>query len=373
MQKRNKADRDGLYKRKDSDYWWASFTNARGRRTRRSTGTASKKEAEALLAKWKLESYRNQHWDEQPDRTFDELMLLYIRATEKQKRAPTRDISSLKHLYPVFSGRQLSEISTVDLRRYIAQRRMDGAAASTINKEVGLVSTAYNFARREWGWNFQNPAVDCRQREPEGWVRWLTRAQAVALIRSANQVPKAAHLPDLIQLALHTGMRRGELLGLEWHRVDLDRDLIYLEAIHTKTARRRSIPLNRDAKAAIISRLQVRAAHCPASPWVFAHKTGQRIGDVKHSFTRACEWAGIEDFRFHDLRHCFAAWAVSAGVPLVEVRDLLGHKTIEMTERYAHLAPDNLRSAVKQLEGSTSRFGHVGDSGEVVEFGKSLI
>jgi integrase len=142
--------------------------------------------------------------------------------------------------------------------------------------------------------------------------------------------------------------------------VDLQRGIIHLEARHTKTARRRSVPLNREADAALKDRARFRAAHFPASPWVFCHADGTRILDVKRSFTTARSRAGIEDFRIHDLRHTCAAWLVTAGVPLIEVRDLLGHRTIEMTERYAHLAPENVRAAVALLEGQESRFGHVG-------------
>jgi len=99
-----------------------------------------------------------------------------------------------------------------------------------------------------------------------------------------------------------------------------------------------------------MARAKYRAQHCPNSPWVFCHPDGARIGDVKRSFASACERAEIANFRIHDLRHTCAAWLVSAGVPLAEVRDLLGHTTVRMTERYAHLAPENVRAAVALLE-----------------------
>jgi len=175
------------------------------------------------------------------------------------------------------------------------------------------------------------------------------------LLAEAGREPQAEHLPDFIRLAVHTGCRKGELLGLQWERVDLQAGLIHLETDHTKTRRRRSVPINADARAAILSRARFRARHCPKGEWVFCHEDGRRIGDVKRSFAKACERAGIHDFR-HDLRHTCAAWLVSAGADLCEVRDLLGHTTVKMTERYAHLAPDHVRAAVALLESDESRW-----------------
>ena len=118
------------------------------------------------------------------------------------------------------------------------------------------------------------PVQGCKQREPEGQVRWLTHAQAASLVAAAGRLgPRAAHLPDLITLALHTGMQRGELLGLEWQRVDFDNGLIYLEGQHTKSNKRRSIPINQPAWAALTSR---RGRNQAAGV--------RRVKDVKRSF-----------------------------------------------------------------------------------------
>jgi integrase len=136
------------------------------------------------------------------------------------------------------------------------------------------------------------------------------------------------------------------MLGLEWSRVDLQNLQLYLEGRHTKAGKRRTVPLNAVARSALLNQARFRADQCPAVPWVFCNREGERIPSVKRSFATACEKAGIEDFRFHDLRHTCAAWLVQAGVPLPEVRDMLGHSTIRMTERYAHLAPENVRAAV---------------------------
>ena len=369
--KRKSRDQDGLYRRTDSPYWWASYTDASGRRTRRSTGTGDRKEADALLAKWRLESHRGRQWGEQPSRTFDELMLAYIEGPGADKRSRERDRYSAKRLYPVFTGRELNTLAPVDIRAYIDGRRTDGAEPGTINRELGLLSAAINYARMEWDWDIPNPAQGRRLREPEGRGRWITQEEAEALIRAAEAEPQAPHLADFIRLALNTGCRRDELLRLEWRRVDRQSELIHLDGQHTKSGKRRSVPLNAPAREAIAVRAAFRSQHCPASPWVFCDVDGNRVQSIKRSWATACRRAGIEDFRIHDLRHTCAAWLVSAGVPLTEVRDLLGHSTVRMTERYAHLAPENVRAAVARLEvqtdgrappsgGGESRSGHVG-------------
>ena len=365
--KRRNRDQDGVYKRKDSKYWWASLTNASGKRTRCSTGATSRKEAEVIHAKWKLEAHQERLWEVQPTRSFDELMLQYLNETMHLKRTGSRRITvAARNLYAEFSGTDIGDIKMHDVRTYVRKRRMSGIAASTVNKEIGLFSAAVNYARREWGWEINNPAQGCREREPEGRVRWISRAEATSLLQHAEGEPRAKHLRPFIELALHTGCRKGELLGLEWSRVDLNRDLFFLEAQHTKTARRRSVPLNKFARAALIEQARFRAKYCPDSSWVFCHKDGSQVKDVKRSFSTALKKSGIEDFRVHDLRHTCAAWLVSAGLALAEVRDLLGHQSIQMTERYAHLAPENVRAAVAKLETIEpyeSRFGHVLENG----------
>ncbi len=193
-----------------------------------------------------------------------------------------------------------------------------------------------------------------------GTSKPCTRAQTARLIQEAEREPNAPHLADFIRMALHTGCRKEELLGLEWRRVDLQEGLIHLEAKHTKSGKRRAIPMNSETREALIRRARFRAKHCPGSPWVFCHKNGKRLGDVKRSFVTACRRAGITDFRIHDLRHTCAAWLVSAGADLMNVRELLGHSTIRMTERYAHLAPEKVRAAVALLERPQSRSGHAG-------------
>ncbi len=247
-------------------------------------------------------------------------------------------------------------LTVQQIRSYIAHRR-ETVRAATVNRELALLSAAINTCNHEFGWQLPNPVAGRRLKEPEGRARWLSPEEADHLIETARSEPKAPHLADFLILALHTGCRSGELLGLEWTRVDLPNRLLYLEGQHTKSGKRRSIPLNQKAYDALIRRARLRSTECPESRWVFCDETGRRIRSVKRSFATACRRTHIADLCTHDLRHTCAAWLVSAGVPLTTVRDLLGHHSIIMTERYAHLAPEHVRNAVAVLE-SPSRSGH---------------
>jgi len=188
--------------------------------------------------------------------------------------------------------------------------------------------------------------------------RWLSKTEAAALIRTAEEATRAPHLVDFIRLWLNTGTRRGEMLGLEWRRVDLARGLIYFEGRHQKNGKAGSVPLNREARAALIRRASFRAQYCPDSPWVVCDKEGSRIASVKKGFALAVRKAGIEDV--HDLRRTCGSWLVQAGRPIHEVSALLRHSDIRVTDKvYTHLAPDNLRVAVQVLEETRAHSGHM--------------
>jgi hypothetical protein len=116
----------GLFKKSNSRYWYADFTDASGTRVKRSTRTVDHKEAEALLAKWKLEAQRQTMWDEEPSHTYDDLMLRYLQGPSKDKRAHDRDLFSAKRLTPFFQGRALNDLGPADVQEYIDQRRDDG-------------------------------------------------------------------------------------------------------------------------------------------------------------------------------------------------------------------------------------------------------
>lgn len=360
------------YRRKDSAVWWASYVDASGTRVRRTTGTTDQKEAKALEAKWKLEAFRTEKWGEEPSRTFAELIVPYLKATATTKRSHERERYLIARLREFFGEYDLRTLGPRDIRAYIEFRQSNQVGPATINRELGLLSAALNWAKRDLEWRLPNPVQGRLLQPPEGRLRWLSRQEADRLLAAARKQRRAEYLVDFLQLALHTGMRRGEMLELEWDRVDLDEGLVYLRGVHQKNGRFGSVPLNDVAKGALARRHAFRQKYCPTSPWVFAHKDGERIASVKHSFATACAKAGITDFRIHDLRHCCAAWLVQSGVSIRAVAELLRHADIRVTMRYAHLAPETVRAAVSVLE-TESRFGHGADLEEREKEANALI
>lgn len=339
------------YRRKGSPYWWVKFTDASGKPTFRSTRTTDLEEAKALEAKWRHEVHQERMWGIEPEHTFDDMMIAFITAKRDEWRAADRAGIACRRLQPHFTGKTAERIRRADVANYIQARKSDGVSGSTINRELDLLSAAFNYARNTLEWNVQNPAARMSLKEPEGRLRWITREEAERLIAEASKEErKSPHLADFIRLALHTGCRKNELLKLSWDRVDLEAGWLRLEGENTKNGKRRMVPLSAVALSALESRARFRAEHCPTSPWVFSHRNGDRVQFLQNGFESACKRAGITDFRVHDMRHTCASWLVSAGVSLLEVRDLLGHSSIEMTERYAHLSPDNLSRVASTLD-----------------------
>ncbi|MDP3042040.1 MAG: site-specific integrase [Candidatus Omnitrophota bacterium] len=152
----------------------------------------------------------------------------------------------------------------------------------------------------------------------------------------------AGNIKPVAVVALNTGMRKSEILNLKWHDIDFKGDIIYL--LKTKNNNKREIPMNDAVKTALI-----KVKRHPESQYIFCGKNGKPMQNIRKSFFTALKKAGIINFRFHDLRHTFASQLVTFGVDLNTVRELLGHKSLEMTLRYSHLSPDHKKRAVDIL------------------------
>jgi integrase len=158
------------------------------------------------------------------------------------------------------------------------------------------------------------------------------------------------HIRPLVLLALNTGLRRGELLGLTWGSVNFSAKLLTVTAATAKSGHTRRIPLNVEALSTLTA-WHERRGKPAAEALVFPGHDGERMTRIDTAWGTLMKTAGLKNFRLHDCRHHFASRLVQAGVDLYTVKELLGHSEIAMTEKYSHLAPDNLRLAVEKVAG----------------------
>jgi integrase len=231
-------------------------------------------------------------------------------------------------------------------RDELAQTRAPG----TVNQYLRTLSHAFSVAAREWGWLETNPLRRVRLlREPRGRVRFLTDAERPKLL-TACQASSNRHLYPLVILALATGARKMELLSLTWPQVDIGRALMTL--YETKNGEPRSIPLTGPAVEVIRAHAKVVRLD---TPLVFPRVDGRRPVDIRYAWYQALRQAEIEDFRFHDLRHSTASYLAMNGASLVEIAEVLGHRTLAMVKRYAHLSEGHTRSVLDRMANEVFR------------------
>jgi integrase len=276
--------------------------------------------------------------------TFKELAARYEEIFRNQKSYISKS-SRLKMLMEYFGDRRLSHITYLDLELYRNKRKAIPArgkktgADASVNREMALISHLLNKGV-EWEMLETSPFKKGQRlmvKENNQRLRFLSNGEVEALLKAC-----LPHLKPIVEVALLTGMRRGEILGLKWEQIR--NGFIYLT--ETKSGKSRQIPIN-DRLAEVFK--EVRRENQLKSPYVFADSKGRRYYEVKRSFATACRKAGIEDFRFHDLRHTFASHLVMRGVGLKAVQELLGHADLTMTMRYAHLSKAHLQEAVAVL------------------------
>jgi integrase len=342
----------GLFKR--NKVWWMTFVY-QGRQIRRSTECTDRRLAEAVLGKIKVKLVEGRYFDrlEEQERTFEEMVERYVaeRVVGASRHGERRARGVLAHLLPVFGKKTLVQVTPKEIAAYKWKRQQAGAAPATIVKELALMKTAFNIAIREWEWCRDNPV--CRVSMGKVNNARVRYCDDETLARIYQACP--TWLQPIVMLARYTGLRRENVVCLQWEQVDLTRGLIILD--HTKNGDRLGIPLCDPAMRTLET---VRPSRPLASGPVFLQHTEDKEpvtpDMVTTAFRRACESVGVMNFRFHDLRHTFASALVQKGVDLYRVQRLLGHRDGRMTQRYAHLAPENLREAVQVFKDDYHKF-----------------
>ena len=215
---------------------------------------------------------------------------------------------------------------------------------STANRYLATLSHVFNIALREWEWVEVNPVSRLKKTaEPRGRVRFLDEEERERLLTACKE-SRSTYLYPVVVLAISTGMRFGEIVNLEWKDVDLSRRRIILDK--TKNNERRNVPIVGHAYELLKGLSKVRRID---NPLLFPGPRTGKPADIRTAWNDALERAKIEDFRFHDLRHTAASYLAMNGATLAELAEVLGHKTLQMVKRYAHLSDAHTTSVVERM------------------------
>lgn len=217
---------------------------------------------------------------------------------------------------------------------------------ATVNHYIISLSAVFGYARKELNWLRTNPVNEIAKLElKNSRIRYLSKAERENLLSACQLTDKRKRfLYPLVLLALSTGMRKGEILALRWRDVDLVKGILRVE--DSKNGEKRSLPLTGRALAVLKEIGKVRRLD---TDLIFSREDGKAPLEFKRQWEGAIAAAGIKDFRFHDLRHTAATYLLESGATLPELSALLGHKTIQMVKRYAHLADNHARQVVEKM------------------------
>ena len=259
----------------------------------------------------------------------------------------------LANLNEALVSKKIAELSK--RKRKLLNGEEKAISAARVNRYIQALSHVCTVAVKEWKWLAQNPLHNIsRKTEPRGRVRFLDDGERKRLLDACKKSKSKSPLYLIVILALSTGARHGEIMGLTWDAVDFERNVIVLH--DTKNGERRVLPLaghaldlmrsyHKEKRQGKIARINASgrdllfpAPHDETKPY-----------DIRSTWETALEKAKVENFRFHDLRHSAASYLAMNGASSAEIAEVLGHKSLEMVKRYAHLSETHTRGVVASM------------------------
>ncbi|QOJ21477.1 MAG: site-specific integrase [Gammaproteobacteria bacterium] len=306
--------------------WWISFTTPSGERVRCSAATEDKTQAQEFHDKLKAESWRVARLGDKPRRTWDEAAYKWLMETQ-HKKSHHEDVAKINWIQQFFRGKYLDEL-TRDVIANIGELKLQQSSPATANRLLALIRAILRRSALDWEW-IDKPPVIKLYREAKRRVRYLSAEQANLLIQ---ELPE--HLADIVRFSLATGLRRSNVTKLEWSQVDMQRNVAWIHGDQAKAGKPIHVTLNATAIAVLTKQIGKN----PKS--VFSYKGRPIIQVNTKAWYKALKRAGIEDFRWHDLRHTWASWLTQNGVPLNVIQEMGAWESAEMVRRYAHLAPE---------------------------------
>ncbi len=339
---RKKKER-GIFEREPgSGVWWVRYADESGQLHREKVG--AKGLAKDVYRKRKTQIREGKFFPEQIRRKETALAAAiddYLDRKENQLRHFYHYRRFGRYWKEALGSRTLRSIQPADIEAYVAERAKKVKPA-TVNRELAFLKTLYSDAVSN-GKTEANPVKRVKLfKENNARVRYLTDEEERRLY---EQLPGRYDL--LVRFAFNTGLRQSEQFGLLWENVDFDNGVITIT--QSKHGEARKVPLNGEARKVL--NLLRAVGPTPGKARIFpvnAHNFYNRI------FKPALERAKIDNFVWHDLRHTFGSRLAMKGVPILTIKELMGHKTLTMTLRYAHLAPGHLRDAVEKLTDTTT-------------------
>lgn len=324
---------------------WYTYFRFNGHRIRRSTQTTVRREAEKFEHNLRTKLYAQHTLGEKPRRTWKEAVIRYSR--EAQFKRSWADIQRhLIYLDKKLCQLYLDEITNDVIEEIIDVKLSEGVTGATVNRYMTTLKSVLRKACFHYEWLHRVPLIR-RLPESEGRLRWLTRDEYDQLIEV---------LPDyagqIVRFAVHTGLRASNVFELTWDQVDLDRGVAWIYADQHKNGKARSVPLNSEALSVLLE----RRAKGPQNRFTFTLKNSP-IKGIRTALKTACDKVGLKDVTFHTFRHTYASWLVQSEVPLRTLQELGGWKSVDMVQRYAHLASDGLKDYQERLV-SVPKSGH---------------
>lgn len=301
---------------------------------------------------------------------------------QENQRGAKQAVVRYRHLCKEVGEVLLSDFSSLRVEEFRSRRKKEGVKDSTINRDVSAIQTMLEYAVK-MGVLEEHPFKGRikKYREFQDTPRQLTpgeksrlrdalkardegareKRKSLNLWRKEKNLPALSetghysdYLTPLVLTAMLTGLRRGELFNLRWQDIDLIDKTLQVRAAGSRPDRIRTVPLNVECREILFEWKQLSGHNQPAD-YVFSDDKGERLENIHTAFKNLLKGAGINGFRFQDLRHNYASMLVKEGIQLYTVKELLGHSDLKMTQRYAHLAPDNLQDAAKALDNIRSR------------------
>lgn len=335
--------------------WRVDVMLPSGRRYRRVVGT--KKQAEQVQKKLEAEIVTGKwHIREAEDIPFSTLVEDYLEYVNANRAASTAEIKKYRieaHLLPYFEDMLLSQITPQMVDSYKVTRVNDGVSPNTINRELANLSHMFTMAIR-WRYIERNVVANNvvanveKMKVPQRYPRFLNQDEINKLLEAIGD----SHLYPLVVTAIHTGMRKAELLNLKWYDINFRRRTVTVQAKddwHTKNYRSRTLQMTPMLHRILKEHIKTQKQLGFESEYVFAYQ-GKKVkwgNDV--TFNRLVKKTGLKNVTLHTLRHTFASQLMMAGVPLRDVQELMGHRSFETTLQYAHLSEDHVRSQVLRL------------------------